>query len=132
MYVVSEESGFDATEHGVQDDTNRKEKTSGWGWHPSQRGNNCTSTGEKHCSDEDIRHESESHEDQMGYNTTGLLLTVACNPTFRRGATYYRARMTSRNVCAFGAFFLSSIATVANRRICTVAPLAYQKGPETP
>jgi hypothetical protein len=31
-----------------------------------------------------------------------------------------------------GALLFNSIAIVANSRICTVAPLAYQKGPETP
>jgi len=36
------------------------------------------------------------------------------------------------HVCAFGALRLSSMAKVANKMICTVAPEAYQKGPETP
>lgn len=40
--------------------------------------------------------------------------------------------MTSRKVCALGALRFSSMASVANSRICTVAPEAYQKGPETP
>lgn len=40
--------------------------------------------------------------------------------------------MTSRNVWALGALHFSSIAIVANKMICTVAPEAYQKGPETP
>lgn len=44
----------------------------------------------------------------------------------------YRALITSRKVCALGALRFSSIARVANSRICTVAPEAYQKGPETP
>lgn len=44
----------------------------------------------------------------------------------------YRALMTSRKVCALGALRFSSMASVANSRICTVAPEAYQKGPETP
>lgn len=34
--------------------------------------------------------------------------------------------------CALGARLLSSMAIVAKSRICTVAPLAYQNGPETP
>lgn len=34
--------------------------------------------------------------------------------------------------CAFGALLFSSMAIVAKRRICTVAPLAYQNGPDTP
>ena len=46
--------------------------------------------------------------------------------------TPYRALITSRKVCALGALLLSSIARVAKSRICTVAPLAYQKGPLTP
>jgi hypothetical protein len=46
--------------------------------------------------------------------------------------TPYRALMTSRKVCAFGARRLSSMAKVAKSKICTVAPLAYQKGPLTP
>lgn len=37
-----------------------------------------------------------------------------------------------QKVCALGAFLLSSMASVANNKICTVAPLAYQNGPETP
>lgn len=37
--------------------------------------------------------------------------------------------MTSRKVWAFGALRFNSIARVAKRRICTVAPEAYQKGP---
>ena len=61
----------------------------------------------------------------------------------------YRALMTSRKVyglsvlyngfrkprrltCALGALLFNSIAIVANNKICTVAPLAYQNGPETP
>jgi hypothetical protein len=35
--------------------------------------------------------------------------------------------MTSRNVCALGAFLFNSIARVANQRIWTVAPEAYYK-----
>lgn len=46
--------------------------------------------------------------------------------------TPYLALMTSRKVCAFGDRRFSSMARVAKRRIWTVAPLAYQKGPETP
>lgn len=37
--------------------------------------------------------------------------------------------MTSRNVWALGALRFNSIARVAKRRICTVAPEAYQNGP---
>ena len=44
----------------------------------------------------------------------------------------YLARITSRKVCAFGAFLFNSMASVANNKICTVAPDAYQKGPLTP
>ena len=40
--------------------------------------------------------------------------------------------MTSKKVCALGDLRLSSIAKVAKSRTWTVAPLAYQKGPETP
>lgn len=46
--------------------------------------------------------------------------------------TPYLALMTSRNVWAFGAFLFNSMAKVANRMIWTVAPEAYQKGPDTP
>jgi hypothetical protein len=46
--------------------------------------------------------------------------------------TPYLALMTSRNVCALGARLFNSIARVAKSRIWTVAPDAYQKGPETP
>ena len=44
----------------------------------------------------------------------------------------YLALIASRNVCAFGARRLSAMAIVAKSRIWTVAPEAYQKGPETP
>jgi len=47
-------------------------------------------------------------------------------------AVPYRALITSRKVWALGARRLSSMARVAKSRICTVAPEAYQKGPETP
>jgi hypothetical protein len=40
--------------------------------------------------------------------------------------------MASRKVWAFGARRFNSMARVANRMICTVAPDAYQNGPETP
>jgi hypothetical protein len=43
-----------------------------------------------------------------------------------------RALITSRKVCAFGALLLSSMAILAKSRIWTVAPEAYQNGPETP
>jgi len=36
------------------------------------------------------------------------------------------------HTCAFGALLFNSMAMDANRRICTVAPEAYQNGPETP
>lgn len=35
----------------------------------------------------------------------------------------YRARITSRKVCALGARRFNSMARVAKRRICTVAPI---------
>ena len=40
-----------------------------------------------------------------------------------------RTLTISRKVCAFGARRLISIARMPKRRICTVAPAAYQKGP---
>jgi hypothetical protein len=44
----------------------------------------------------------------------------------------YRALIISRYVWALGARLLSSMARVAKRRIWTVAPDAYQNGPDTP
>lgn len=48
----------------------------------------------------------------------------------------HAASLTSQEIfgptCAFGALLFSSMAMEANKRICTVAPEAYQKGPETP
>lgn len=38
----------------------------------------------------------------------------------------------SQTVCALGAFRLISMAMIPKRSTCTVAPLAYQKGPLTP
>lgn len=42
------------------------------------------------------------------------------------------ALITSRKVWALGARLLSSMAILANNRIWTVAPEAYQNGPDTP
>lgn len=44
----------------------------------------------------------------------------------------YLALTTSKKVCAFGALLFNCTASVAKSNICTVAPEAYQKGPETP
>jgi hypothetical protein len=41
-------------------------------------------------------------------------------------------RCRRRLTWALGALLFNSMAMVAKRIICTVAPLAYQKGPETP
>lgn len=43
-----------------------------------------------------------------------------------------RAFTISRQVCVVGALRLISTARMANSRTCTVAPAAYQNGPETP
>jgi len=40
--------------------------------------------------------------------------------------------LMSRLTWALGALLFNSMAMVANSRICTVAPLAYQYGPDTP
>jgi hypothetical protein len=49
-------------------------------------------------------------------------------PTQGEGRGLYRHGLT----CAFGALLFNSMAMDANNKICTVAPEAYQKGPETP
>ncbi len=43
-----------------------------------------------------------------------------------------RTLMISSTVWAVGALRLISTARMANSSTCTVAPLAYQKGPDTP
>jgi hypothetical protein len=98
-------------------------------YHASQRADNGRATGQQHGCHQDVRHDAKDGKDPAH---------VSSNPPFRNLKTYKcvvvpnLALITSRKVWALGALLFNSIAILANNRICTVAPEAYQKGPETP
>lgn len=62
---ISDEGRFDATEHGVQDDTNGKEETSCDRVHACQVLDDGTATCEKHGCNQNVGHETEGDEDSM-------------------------------------------------------------------
>ena len=63
---------------------------------------------------------------------TMRLVQMAKKRKVRCASLPQRTSIISRKVCMLGAFFLISMARIPKRRICTVAPAAYQKGPERP
>lgn len=66
MDVISKESGLDTSEHGVDDDTDWEQETSGNGVHSSQGADDGGTTSQQHSSDEDVGHDSKDGEDDMG------------------------------------------------------------------
>lgn len=103
--------------------------------HACESGHGSRAAYNEHQANEDVRYESEDHEDEMGNSAISRLDAVPgiyqspdlILDDYTRINTY-----TSRKVCALGALLFNSIARVAKRRIWTVAPDAYQNGPETP
>ena len=65
MHVVGQEGSLDTTEHGVDDNTQRKEETGCCGWNASQGGNDSRSTGEQHGRDQSVGEEAECDVDEM-------------------------------------------------------------------
>jgi hypothetical protein len=127
--VVSQKGGLDSSEHGVDDNTKRQEETGCCGRHTSQRGDDGRSSSEQHGGDENVGKETERDVHEMGGSSISSL------DSFQECLSLLATKMSLRghtHTCAFGALLFNSIATVANNRICTVAPEAYQKGPETP
>lgn len=128
---------LDASKKCVQNNTNRQQKASRCSWHASQRSHDRRTSSQQHSRDPAIKSRAVSNCRLFTpeLRTTATYRIFVHNPkTINVRCAYapYRALITSRKVCALGALRFSSIASVANSRICTVAPEAYQKGPETP
>lgn len=136
----SQESRFDTSKHGVKHNSYWQEEAGCSSRDSRQVTCDGGTTTEKHSSHQDIRLRRGQHmilAQTRWRPGTALCLEsgrLTIRPNVKKTAcvaTPYRALMTSRNVWALGARLLSSIAIVANNRICTVAPEAYQNGPLT-
>lgn len=131
------EYSLDASKKCVYNDTNRQKKAGRCSWHASQRCHDRRTSCQQHSCDSAIKYRVVSNCNlftseprtaatyrMFVHSPKTINVICVCVP--------YRALMTSRKVCALGALRFNSMASVANSKICTVAPEAYQKGPETP
>lgn len=66
MDIVGKESCLNTTEHGVNDNTNWEQEAGGNSVHSSERADNSSTTGQQHGRYQDVRHDAEYGEDQMG------------------------------------------------------------------
>lgn len=77
--IIREERRLDTAEHGVQNDSYRKQKARCWSRHSGEGSNDSRSAGEKHSSDQNVRHQAEHSENQMSVNT------ISCPDNFEEG-----------------------------------------------
>jgi hypothetical protein len=137
MDIVREERGLDSSEHRIQNHADWK-KIACRNLVHGRTSVRSTASSQRLSSDAALTvgtPVSDSTTAEPPVSNIAVTKILVMRPKVMKTpwvAAPYRARMASRNVCALGAFRLSSIAKVAKRMTCTVAPEAYQNGPETP
>lgn len=129
LTIVGKKCGLDASEDGVEHHSYWQQEASCSGRDARQRACNCRTTSKEHGCHEDVGQQAKSDEDSM---SGAAVASANCFEELTCQSSTPLAPYATPTVCAFGALRFNSMASVAKRRICAVAPLAYQNGPETP
>lgn len=115
MDVVCDEGGLEASDESVRYDADRQQEDRSDDVHAGEGIDSGSTSRDEHQRHEHVGQDAKDDKGEVGRRPVAGLDDL------------------EESVGVGGARFLSMMASVAKRRICTVAPEAYQKGgPETP
>lgn len=76
MDPIGQDRRLETTDHGVGDDPHGQEVNGRYGMHPRKCADGGRAAYDQHETHEDIRHESEDHEHEMGHGAVSRLDAV--------------------------------------------------------